>query len=94
VATPLKDLTGRTFERLTVLYRSKARQLDTVLWVCRCVCGKIKLVAGNNLKKGNTRSCGCLLREAAQRPRKVSAAQLATSRGERAAESGRATRLG
>jgi hypothetical protein len=36
-----------------------------VFWLCECVCGKTISVAGRNLRKGSTRSCGCLRREVA-----------------------------
>jgi len=32
-------------------------------WTVRCNCGRQKVVATNALRKGNTRSCGCLVRE-------------------------------
>ena len=52
------DLTGRTFERLTVLsYAGKAS------WNCRCECGSVKVVRGADLKNGMIRSCGCLGKE-------------------------------
>lgn len=48
------DLTGRTFDRWTVLSRASGR-----LWNCRCSCGRMKQVYGDNLKSGKSRSCGC-----------------------------------
>lgn len=33
------------------------------MWRCRCDCGKETTVPYNNLASGNTKSCGCLLRE-------------------------------
>lgn len=32
-------------------------------WVCQCDCGTQKTVKGQALKRGETRSCGCLARE-------------------------------
>jgi len=37
------------------------------VWQCRCDCGKSTLVPTSNLKTGNTKSCGCLQREATSR---------------------------
>ena len=34
-------------------------------WLCRCECGVEKTVALTNLRKGNTRSCGCMQSELA-----------------------------
>jgi len=62
VAHNRKDLTGKTFDRLTVIGLAPSRdQYGTVMgyWLCQCICGtEIEVLAGN-LIKGNTRSCGC-----------------------------------
>jgi hypothetical protein len=52
------DLTGRTFERLFVIERTTfdGRKWK---WRCRCACGSEVDVIGQNLVRGNTRSCGC-----------------------------------
>lgn len=58
------DLSGMKFGRLTVIARSQERTSDGhVKWVCRCSCGNIKAIHGNNMKYGSTRSCGCLVAE-------------------------------
>lgn len=54
----LIDLTGQRFGMLTVLQRSEAPH-SCVYWRCRCDCGTIIEVSGNNLKRGHTVSCGC-----------------------------------
>jgi hypothetical protein len=58
------DLTGQTFGRLTVLDRADDYVSPSgnklVQWHCKCECGKDVVVAGNLLKAGRTRSCGCL----------------------------------
>lgn len=59
----MRDLTGRTFNRLTVLSLDSYHNY-TSIWKCRCVCGNITKVYGNNLQRGHTRSCGCLAHEA------------------------------
>ena len=30
------------------------------LWLCKCDCGNFTVVRGNNLRSGDTKSCGCL----------------------------------
>lgn len=53
------DLTGKTFGELTVLKYSHMYKRQS-FWLCRCSCGKEKIIMGANLKTDNTRSCGCL----------------------------------
>lgn len=62
-----KDLTGQKFGRLTVLgvdHKKPNNHGGTVIyWLCRCDCGNEVVVLGGSLKRGNTKSCGCLSRE-------------------------------
>ncbi len=59
--TAKNDLTGRRFERLTVLGDvGKRTKNGKVLWHCLCDCGKITFVRGDHLKNGKVKSCGCL----------------------------------
>ncbi|OHX26872.1 AP2 domain-containing protein [Streptococcus iniae] len=59
--TAKNDLTGRRFERLTVLGDVGKRTANgKVLWHCLCECGKITFVRGDHLKSGKVKSCGCL----------------------------------
>lgn len=55
------EMTGKKFGRLTVLkkaeYKTKARQAH---WWCRCECGNELIVNGSSLRRGLTKSCGCL----------------------------------
>jgi len=46
---------GEVFGRLTVLSPETEYR-----YLCRCECGKKKIIAGSSLRSGNTRSCGCL----------------------------------
>lgn len=66
------DLTGQRFGRLTVI-----KPIDKVgvrhKWLCKCDCGNKTIVIGNNIKNGDTVSCGCYARE-------KSAERLATHR--------------
>ena len=54
-----KDLTHKTFSRLTVLGPLARDKNYMVTWACRCECGNETVVAGTNLTRGNTTSCGC-----------------------------------
>lgn len=60
----LVDLTGQRFGRLIVLYRGeKVKHNETVKWYCKCDCGNYCWVDGPELRKGDTKSCGCLKAE-------------------------------
>jgi hypothetical protein len=52
------DLTNRRFGRLIVKELS-SRTKKTSFWLCKCDCGRDKVVSYNGLTTG-TRSCGCL----------------------------------
>lgn len=62
------DLTGRKFERLTVL-GIVGKQNKTLVYECRCDCGAMVKVLRSALPSGHTRSCGCLAREITSRAR-------------------------
>lgn len=58
------SLTNGIFGRLTAkkcLGRDARRR---VWWECECSCGAIKKAREDHLRSGNTRSCGCLHRDA------------------------------
>ena len=58
------DLTGRVFNRLTVLYRTTNDKFGQVVWMVQCRCGSLPFeVAAGSLRSGNTQSCGCLHKE-------------------------------
>ncbi len=58
-----EDLTGKKFYKLTVLYRAEdyiqPSGQHKRMWHCKCECGRECDVRANDLKSGNTRSCGC-----------------------------------
>lgn len=62
-----KDLTGQTFGRLTVVkqagYYVQPSGQKKLLYLCKCSCGNTITVRADNLRKGHTKSCGCLKRE-------------------------------
>lgn len=57
------DLTGQRFGRLTVVRHAGKSAHGSVMWKCQCDCGKRKTIAGSSLRRGLTRSCGCLFSE-------------------------------
>lgn len=64
---PNGDLTGKRFGRLTVVYldHKKPRKDggNILFWFCKCDCGNEVVVRGDNLRSGNTTSCGCFARD-------------------------------
>ena len=57
------QLKGQRFGRLMVIEESGRAAEGTVLWICKCECGNFTIVRGRSLKKGNTKSCGCLRKD-------------------------------
>lgn len=55
---PCENLVGRKYGRLTVLKKGEKKG-KRITWLCLCECGNKRIVTGENLKKGNTKSCGC-----------------------------------
>lgn len=58
-----KDLIGKKIGMLTVVRDSGNRDENGghVMWECLCDCGNTTCVNGSRLRKGRTRSCGCLV---------------------------------
>ena len=69
---------GRKFGRLTVIEfagfsASSPSGQTKSMFRCRCDCGEIIVVKGNNLKTGHTKSCGCYRKEKCHKRGKLSA---------------------
>jgi hypothetical protein len=58
------QLIGERFARLVVLQRSETSRHGQAYWLCQCDCGDQTTVSSRRLTSGNTRSCGCLRKEA------------------------------
>lgn len=64
-----EDLTGQTFERLTVICQTEdyvdPKGDHYAQWLCVCGCSEhnLVIVGGSKLKNGHTKSCGCLQKE-------------------------------
>lgn len=65
------DLTGQRFSRYLVLEEAGRNKWGTVMWKCLCDCGTIKIICGNDLRNGGTKSCGCLQKEKISETRKI-----------------------
>lgn len=69
------DLIGCVFGRLTVIEVVKVKGQEKRLR-CTCECGSEVLALAYNVKNGNTRSCGCMAREARSARGKAVGAEL------------------
>lgn len=56
----MSELVGTSFNRLTILAVAESGRRGASRWLCRCVCGVEKIVLASNVKRGLTKSCGCL----------------------------------
>ena len=74
----LNDLTGKRFGRLTVISRCDHNLNGEPAWNCICDCGKSKVIRGEALKNGATKSCGCISAELSRERMK----KIATTHGE------------
>jgi hypothetical protein len=70
----MKQLAGQRFGRLLVTaflhsrpYSLKQPRSTVAVWEVRCDCGNVLEVAGTDLRRGHTTSCGCYKRETARR---------------------------
>lgn len=59
----MNNLSGGVFGRLTVMRSCGKDKYRHTLYVCRCECGNMIVVSGNQLTSGHTKSCGCLRTE-------------------------------
>lgn len=66
------SLVNQKFGQLTVVALSHRAQVPggtKLFWRCVCDCGAETVVAASNLKRGNTKSCGCLKKKAGDHTR-------------------------
>ena len=59
-----KDLTGNIYGYWTVLSfdQELSNKRDRTYWKCKCSCGEVQSVLGQNLTSGQSKSCGCQTR--------------------------------
>ena len=55
-----RDITGMRFGMLTAVEPTDLRSGGTVVWRCRCDCGREVLSSLHQLRSGYRKSCGCL----------------------------------
>ena len=58
------DLTGREFGKLVAIENTQIQNRQgNWIWKCKCSCGNYCEVTSGSLVSGNTKSCGCLVKE-------------------------------
>lgn len=53
------NMTGQRYGMLTVIKMHGSKN-GHATWLCKCDCGNEKIIIGNSLRTGRTRSCGCI----------------------------------
>lgn len=56
-AKPVYPMIGLRFGRQVVLERAKAARKDRSVWLCRCDCGRERIVDGYDLRSGHSTQC-------------------------------------
>ncbi|MCL2321772.1 MAG: hypothetical protein FWC47_06665 [Oscillospiraceae bacterium] len=76
-----KDITNERFGRLVAIRMTDKRSKDNnIIWECVCDCGNVVEVPSTYLRKGYTKSCGCLHRDIAAQNGKKSIKDLTGKR--------------
>lgn len=63
------DLTGKVFDRWKVVKlshkepKTNSNRGNWIYWECVCTCGRVQLVKGMDLRRGHSKSCGCLFKD-------------------------------
>lgn len=57
------DLTGTRFHRWSVIGRATNTKQGQAQWFCRCDCGTERILKSIVIRRGISKSCGCLKRE-------------------------------
>lgn len=60
------EMIGRIFGKLTVIRPARPNKKHTRIrlqWLCKCECGTTCTISGENLRRENTQSCGCIAKQ-------------------------------
>ena len=64
IVPEIKNEQDKRYGRLHVVREAGRARWGGVTWLCKCDCGGLEEVVGSDLRRGHTRSCGCVQREA------------------------------
>jgi hypothetical protein len=64
------NMIGKKYGRLTVQSFAHSDKNRQYFYHCSCDCGNVRTIPGNNLRSGNTTSCGCYKHETLVKRRK------------------------
>jgi hypothetical protein len=57
----IKDMTNQKFGEFTVIkFNNTNKKTGAAMWLCECSCGNQRIIDGRELRRGKTKSCGCL----------------------------------
>lgn len=59
----IKNEIGNRYGKLIVIAQAKERKRNAIQWICKCDCGNEVIVRGADLRAGDVKSCGCLVKE-------------------------------
>ena len=65
-----QDITGMQYGRLRVIHPVRRPNGGKLEWLALCDCGRYTIQRGTDLRRGLSRSCGCLQRELTSRRRR------------------------
>lgn len=69
MAMPRRTQSGDRYGLLTAINPAGTVGKGNVIhWLCRCACGNNKVVNGQLLRRGSTKSCGCIKQRGRGRP--------------------------
>ena len=65
------NMTGKRYGRLVAIEFSHKTERREYFWLFKCDCGNQKKINGSSVRKGVTKSCGCLSKEIAAKRKKT-----------------------
>lgn len=51
---------GETYDYWTVLSQDTSKRGNGIYYICRCLCGNVRSIPAGTLKRGTSKSCGCM----------------------------------